>query len=85
MWGYLQGVVLGDPLHHVGDCGLEDLLEGEGVHHREDPSKVLQHLLLLLHTHRLTVGHSDVRLLVVGNLYLARRGGWGAVIVWLLW
>jgi hypothetical protein len=35
---------------------------------------VLQHLLLLLHAHRLAVGHPDVRLLVVGHLYLASRG-----------
>lgn len=74
VWPYLQSVVLGYALHHVGHGGLEDLFEGEGVHHGEDAGKVLQHLLLLLHAHRLAVGHADVRLPVAGNLYLAKRG-----------
>ncbi len=70
---YLQCVVLGDPLHHVRHSGLKNLLECEGVHHGEDPSKVLQNLFLLLHAYSLTVGHSDICLLVIGNLYLVRR------------
>lgn len=70
---YLQCVVLGDPLHHVWHSCLENLLEREGVHHGEDPGKVLQNFFLLLHAHGLTVGHPDVRLLVVGNLYLLKR------------
>lgn len=67
---YLQRVVLRDPLHHVWHGGLKNLLERQGVHHGEDPCKVLQNLLLLFHAHSLTVGHSDVRLLVIGNLHL---------------
>lgn len=67
---YLQGVVLGDPLHHVRHSRLKDLFECEGVHHREDPGKVLQHLFLLLHAYGLAVGHSDVCLLVIGHLHL---------------
>lgn len=70
---YLQCIVLGDSLHHVWHCGLKNLLEREGIHHGEDPSKVLQNLLLLLHAHRLTVGHPDVSLLVISNLYLLKR------------
>lgn len=70
---YLQCVVLRDPLHHVRHGCLKNLLECEGIHHGEDPSKVLQNLFLLLHAYSLTVGHPDVRLLVIGNLYLVRR------------
>lgn len=73
---YLQGVVFRDPLDHVGHGGLEDLLESERIHHGEDSGEVLQHLLLFLHTDRLTVGHAHVGLPVTGNLYLAKRAGW---------
>lgn len=66
----LQCIVLRDPLHHVRHSGLKNLLECQGVHHCEDPSKVLQNLLLLLHAYSLTVGHPDVCLLVIGNLHL---------------
>lgn len=70
---YLQSIVLGDPLHHVRHSRLKNLLESERVHHGEDSCKVLQNLLFLLHAYGLTVGHPDVGLLVVGNLYLTRR------------
>lgn len=70
---YLQRVVLGDPLHHVGHSGLKDLLERERVHHCEDAGKMLQDFLLLLHADSLAVGHPDVRLLVICNLHLFNR------------
>ena len=70
---YLQCIVLGDPLHHVGHSGLKDLLECERVHHGEDSGKMLQDFFLLLHANSLTVCHPDVRLLVVGNLNLERK------------
>lgn len=70
---YLQRIVLGDPLNHVRHGCLENLLERERVHHGEDSGKVLQNFFLLLHAYSLTVGHPDVRLLVVGNLNLLRR------------
>lgn len=70
---YLQCIVLGDPLHHVWHSCLKNLLEREGVHHGENAGKVLQNLFLLLHANSLTVGHPDVRLLVICNLYLLRR------------
>lgn len=70
---YLQCVVLGDPLHHVWHSRLKNFLECEGIHHGEDPGKVLQNLFLLLHAYSLTVGHPDVCLLVISNLYLVRR------------
>ena len=67
---YLQCIVLRDPLHHVWHSSLKNLFECQGVHHGEDPSKVLQDLFLLLHAYSLAVGHPDVCLLVIGNLYL---------------
>ena len=70
---YLQCVVLRDPLHHVRHSCLKNLLKCEGVHHSEDTGKVFQNLFLLLHAYSLTVGHPNVRLLVIGNLYLVRR------------
>lgn len=72
---YLQRVVFGDSLNHVWYGGLENLFKSKRVHHGKDSSKVLQDLFLLLHADSLTVGHTNVRLPVAGNLYLAKRGG----------
>lgn len=72
---YLQGVVFRDSLDHVWHSGLENLFKSEWVHHGKDSSKVLQDLLFLLHSDSLTVGHTNVRLPIAGNLYLAKRGG----------
>lgn len=69
---YLQCVVLGDPLNHVWNSGLKNLFECKWVHHCEDPSKVLQNFLLLLHAYSLAIGHPDVCLLVICNLYLLK-------------
>lgn len=67
---YLQCVVLRDPLHHVGNGGLKNLFKCKRVHHGEDPSKVLQNFLLLLHAYSLAVSHPDVCLLIICHLHL---------------
>lgn len=72
-WLYLQRIVLGDSFHHVGHSSLKNLFKSEGIHHCKDARKVLQDFFLLFHAYSLAVGHSDVCLLVIGNLHLIRR------------
>lgn len=67
---YLKCVILRYPLHHIGHRCLKDLFKSEWIHHCKHSSKVLQDLFLLFHSNSLAVSHSNVCLLVIGNLNL---------------
>lgn len=69
---HLKCVVFRDSFHHVRDCSLENFLKCQGVHHGEDAGKVLQHLLLFLHSNSLAVCDANVGLPISCDLDLAR-------------